>query len=365
MLRIRLPLTMESTTATAKRTALTAVLLILGLLLGSSRTGTCMGPRAAGAPCPVLHLESDLLNDTCDRDSFVVDPGAGHYIQRTDYLSASVFSYYRAQGFSSNFLWYAPNDVLHVSHYPGIGGASWSACDINGHRYNPATGNLSLCNPPAGQEIGYPNINSDASNTVFQTSGTVDLHVISWGNTFISTVCGNYSPDKSGNPTPQIVITKFWDKDRDGVRDASEPVLAGWNYNLSRTASSVAQGTGFIASGTTGADGTVTFSLNGQGPGTYAVDEVAQNGWVASTPTRAYFAPSVGIGNQTFVASFGNYKLPTLTVVKDLLPGSDPGKFNLQVDGATCAANVGDGGSCTTTLSIGSHTVGETDGTGT
>src|SRR5205814_2175811 len=57
-----------------------------------------------------------------------------------------------------------------------------------------------------------------------------------------------------------------------------------------------------------------------------------------------------------------------LEVVKDLNPSTDPGKFNLQIDGSTDAdaANVGDGGwTGEETLNTGTHTVGETAGTAT
>jgi hypothetical protein len=56
----------------------------------------------------------------------------------------------------------------------------------------------------------------------------------------------------------------------------------------------------------------------------------------------------------------------TIKVTKKLLPATDAGKFNLQVDGQTKAANVGDGGTTgTQTVNLGTHTVGETAGTGT
>lgn len=63
----------------------------------------------------------------------------------------------------------------------------------------------------------------------------------------------------------------------------------------------------------------------------------------------------------------------TIEVIKDLIPSSDPGLFNLQVDGTTEAANVGDGGSTgPVEVSAGTqsdpgadHTVGETAGTAT
>ncbi len=57
-----------------------------------------------------------------------------------------------------------------------------------------------------------------------------------------------------------------------------------------------------------------------------------------------------------------------LEVKKSLSPTNDPGKFNLQIDGTTDpdAQNVGNGGSTNEqTINTGSHTVGETAGTGT
>jgi len=57
---------------------------------------------------------------------------------------------------------------------------------------------------------------------------------------------------------------------------------------------------------------------------------------------------------------------PSITVVKDLVPDTDPGLFNLQIDATTYATNVSDGGTTeAVTVSIGSHTVTETAGTGT
>jgi hypothetical protein len=56
----------------------------------------------------------------------------------------------------------------------------------------------------------------------------------------------------------------------------------------------------------------------------------------------------------------------TIKVTKKLVPATDSGKFNLLIDGAAKATNVGDGGTTgTQTVSLGSHTVGEAGGTGT
>ena len=67
------------------------------------------------------------------------------------------------------------------------------------------------------------------------------------------------------------------------------------------------------------------------------------------------------------VCTITNTRNPgTLTVTKSLAPANDAGKFNLQIDSTTQAANVGNGGTTgAKTVSVGSHTVGETAGTGT
>jgi hypothetical protein len=57
---------------------------------------------------------------------------------------------------------------------------------------------------------------------------------------------------------------------------------------------------------------------------------------------------------------------PVLRVVKRVIPATDPGRFNITVDGAVRAANVRNGGSTgLLTLTAGSHRVGETAGTNT
>jgi hypothetical protein len=57
---------------------------------------------------------------------------------------------------------------------------------------------------------------------------------------------------------------------------------------------------------------------------------------------------------------------PTLTMTKRLIPSSDPGRFNLQVDGVTRRSGVGDGGSTPPlSMTLGQHTVGEAAAAGT
>ena len=71
----------------------------------------------------------------------------------------------------------------------------------------------------------------------------------------------------------------------------------------------------------------------------------------------------VSSGDQIACTITNTHKTAQLRVVKSLSPASDPGKFNLQIDGTTQAANVGDGGN--TGLQVvtpASHTVGEIAG---
>jgi hypothetical protein len=68
-------------------------------------------------------------------------------------------------------------------------------------------------------------------------------------------------------------------------------------------------------------------------------------------------------GNGQVTATYAG---ASLRVVKSLSPAADPGKFNLQIDGTTQAADVGDGGNTgQQTVVPGTRTVGETAGTAT
>ena len=100
----------------------------------------------------------------------------------------------------------------------------------------------------------------------------------------------------------------------------------------------------------------------------------------ASSPVSIEFSPSGAVG--TFVEQLGvttappgsktvsvsgaSVALPTLTVTEQLLPASDPGRFNLQIDSATVSTAVGNGGSTEAqTESVGNHIVGQIASPGT
>ena len=126
--------------------------------------------------------------------------------------------------------------------------------------------------------------------------------------------------------------------------------------------------------------GTPRTYSNVQAGSGYNVTETLPSGWDLTSLTCTASSGSSGTqdgGNPlkvnislaaqgTVDCTYTNTKRPTLTVNKVLVPSSDPGKFNLQIDGVTKATDVGNNGTTgAQVVSIGSHTVGEIAGTGT
>src|SRR4029079_2788026 len=158
------------------------------------------------------------------------------------------------------------------------------------------------------------------------------------------------------------------------VKDLSPAADPGL-FNLQIDGSTPASGANVGDGGTTGAQ-TVT-------PGVHTVGETAGTG-----TSLANYTSSISCDDDAATSSTDSGPLNVtvnsndditctitntrnggkLTVVKDLSPAADPGLFNLQIDGSTPAsgANVGDGGTTRAqNVNTGTHTVGETAGTGT
>ncbi len=100
--------------------------------------------------------------------------------------------------------------------------------------------------------------------------------------------------------------------------------------------------------------------------GSYNVTESGPAGYSASF--SAYCSGSIANGQTKTCTVTNNDISPTLRVIKDIVPDTDIGLFNLRIDGTTAGtgANVGDGGTTGfVPVNAGNHTVSETAGTST
>jgi hypothetical protein len=81
----------------------------------------------------------------------------------------------------------------------------------------------------------------------------------------------------------------------------------------------------------------------------------------SATPSLAQrkVAIKVGVGEKVFCVFTNRRKTGTIIVKKDLVPATDTGRFDLQVDGNTVRAQAGDGDSGSVSVATGTHRVGE------
>ena len=233
---------------------------------------------------------------------------------------------------------------------------SFTLSDVEKDEVIPVRILVTLGNCGPGATTGNVHATVDTATTVDNVGGSVQT---SGGNQTV--------PLKfQGKPTGTITIVK------DLV-----PAADSGTFNLQLQGNTLA----------TGGDGTTT-GAQAMLQGTYAIGETAAGGTnladynseiVCQNGTQSALAPVVGtstnvtvVGGDSWVCTITNTRVivppatGTITVNKVLSPTTDPGKFNLQIDGKTSGADVGNGGTTgAITVSAGSHSVGETAGTGT
>jgi uncharacterized repeat protein (TIGR01451 family) len=150
------------------------------------------------------------------------------------------------------------------------------------------------------------------------------------------------------------------------VNKVCVPANDAGKFNLLIDAETAGTGANAACGGTTGA---VPQTL-----GSHSVGESAGTGTLPGNYDSAISGDCSPTGSVTLLAgdnkvcTITNTRKPTLTVNKVCAPTNDTGKFNLQIDGATTetGANASCGGTTGAVVTnIGSHTVGETAGTGT
>jgi hypothetical protein len=264
---------------------------------------------AAAEPGDCWHNGADMPGSTCGRNTYVLDPGLGSVLNRGAILRHA--AYYANKGFSPNFLWYAPEGER---VFPVGNTETWSGCTVDA-----PTGQT--CAP--GAHEFHPVLGSFSDDDVHNLP--IRLPSLSFGNGFIALACGNFSEGTAAKPIPVISGHKFHDRDRDGVRDADEPGLAGWTMTLSRDRSDAGQGIGGVATAVTNGDGYYEFPLDGHYPGAYAVTEENRADWTRTTnPARHTIEVHAGIADQRFEGNnFGNVET-TADAVKSSFTLIDP-----------------------------------------
>ncbi|MDX8036193.1 SdrD B-like domain-containing protein [Lentzea sp. BCCO 10_0856] len=237
--------------------------------------------------CWIDGADMPTTTDVSCRDSFVLDPGYGRVLSHEDIIRHR--DYYQARGFHPNFIWYA-----RIENRPVVSGdVEWSGCDDNNRVVDvPCAPHLLHFKPVWNPFHARP----------------VTLPSLSYGDSFIGQACGNFSRDTSAKPVPLISGHKYHDANRNGVRDAGEPGLAGWTMTLHRDRSDAGQGTGAVDTRTTDANGYYEFRLDGHLPGDYAVTEENRADWTRTSGTERHgvHVPIGAAGTKYEGHDFGN-----------------------------------------------------------
>jgi Domain of unknown function DUF11 len=185
--------------------------------------------------------------------------------------------------------------------------------------------------------------------------------------------------------------TKYHDSNGNGERDSdgqgnfTEPPLSGFRIYADMNDSG-AFDAGEPATFTQ-ADG--SWVLTGLGAATYTIREDLTNpaggnsragdGWTCTDPSTneaglpagvtapapCAFSVALAQGGSVENLELGNFKQPTIRVEKNLVPASDPGRFDLDVDGTTVKTAAADEQGGTTAVSVGTHSVSEAGADGT
>lgn len=242
--------------------------------------------------------ECQMVDDTqvgapgYDRETFVLDPGPGSFLDRTQLLNDE--SRYESFGFTQNFLWYAP--ITQISPSPS---QHWSDCYPAQYRSY-----LTFCSSPRATSATH------TIGTDFPDGVSLDVIGYRTGD-WIALSCGNWGmPVASDSPAPVIRGFVFDDANRDGIQDDGETAYGGGlTFTLSRVGSFVGQpNASNLGTVVSDANGNFSFALNNdEGPGTYRLTESYDSNWPNTTPlTQTIVVPEGADQGQTLpTAKFG------------------------------------------------------------
>ena len=282
-------------------------------------------------------------------NTVVTDPVAGCDRTGTIQPFARVKADVQAQG--------AINPITIENHLPGISGEQ-----ILPRQFGEAALNLNALLGPAFEDGCY-------------AFGSIWMHSRS-SHSFTSQMQDYIAPTPIDLRTCAAEGTKFFDLDADGVRDANEPGIPGFQIFADY------DDDGQLDPGepSTVTDSSGRYVLNDIRHGPYRLRERlvptrrrATNDWRCSFPnagTDGGFGSGVDLAcgwgpidphqepNATG-RDFGNWYPAQLTVTKQLVPPADPGRFDLFVDGGRVFENARDGSSVTRDVPPGFYTVSE------
>jgi len=270
--------------------------------------------------------------------------------------------------------------------------------NVTGGGVTPVAGNFTLYNGTISSVSSYSltgSYSGDSSTSITITfTATGSSATLAWGGHIASRAdwgLNNAAVNISGSP----YHTRLLDLDGSGGNQdrslSADAVIFPGFIHIVKTATGGNSTFSYTASPSPLADFTITTS-GGTGEHdfngiktftTYTVNEgTPPTGWTFVSLNCSVAAGTANGGTQTVSGAqvtidlkegeevtctyTNNLANGTVEVKKVLSPSNDAGLFNLQIDGTTQAANVGNGGDTTAKAATpGSHTVGETAGTGT
>ncbi len=186
------------------------------------------------------------------------------------------------------------------------------------------------------------------------------------GGSLQTTLNSSFTGGLSLQLAPSAIIVgsisgvKFKDLDKDGIKDAGEPLLSGWTIQLDNDTD---PNNGILQSQVTDANGAYSFSVtpdankNTAGNDPYIVREVLQSGWTQTLPATGFYSVTISAltptstgndfgnflcGNPTISASIGNICAGTTSATVTYTATNSPNQYKIDWDATAEAAGLTD-----------------------